>query len=91
MTIFILILFIILGGKCSDPGTPAEAKQNVTNYEVGQKLHFTCNRNGYQPVLGSYPYDKEYECVATGGSYNWSPSLTTLPVCSGESCSTSQR
>ena len=76
----------ISGQKCSDSGTPAEAVQNVTNYEADKKLHYTCNRAGYQPVLSTYPPDQEYTCTFDSNlnRADWVPSLATLPVCTGE-------
>ena len=38
------------GGRCTDPGTPGGAEQNVESYEVGKLLSFKCDIDGYFPT-----------------------------------------
>ncbi|XP_035670115.1 sushi, von Willebrand factor type A, EGF and pentraxin domain-containing protein 1-like [Branchiostoma floridae] len=35
--------------SCPDPGTPAGGQQDVSNYDVGTVMTFSCNRTGYGP------------------------------------------
>ena len=67
--------------RCSDPGTPAEARQVVINYEDGQTLSYVCDRTGFEPEP-----DLTYTCQynESTNSAVWTNDLANYqPVCKG--------
>ena len=46
------------GPVCSDPGHPPDGKQMATSYEQGSKVTFSCNKDGYIPIV-----DEPIMCV----------------------------
>ena len=62
---------------CTDPGTPPDAKQVSTTYELGAQVTFQCTRNGYAPSPST-----PLTCVSSGNSATWNPS--TIPSCVGK-------
>ena len=69
------------GKRCTDPGTPGEAQQVVTNYELGSTLHYTCDWPGFEPDP-KFTYTCEYD--QNSNTAIWSHDLeNNLPVCRG--------
>lgn len=64
-------------GRCTDPGTPGGAVQDVRSYEAGELLSFKCLRSGYEPVP-SAPLLCQQQGV---NSATWNS--TTIPICTG--------
>ncbi|XP_036359320.1 uncharacterized protein LOC115212292 isoform X2 [Octopus sinensis] len=62
-----------VGPSCSDPGTPPDARQNFTSYEVGNLVQYVCLRPGYKPKP-LYPL----KCVVINNAAQWNH---TTPVC----------
>uniref|UniRef100_K1PSV5 C4b-binding protein alpha chain n=1 Tax=Magallana gigas TaxID=29159 RepID=K1PSV5_MAGGI len=64
-------------GRCTDPGTPGGAVQEVRSYEVGELLRFKCSRPGYEPVP-SAPLLCQQQDV---NNATWN--ATKIPICTG--------
>lgn len=65
-------------GRCTDPGTPGGAVQEVRSYEVGELLRFKCLRPGYEPVP-SAPLLCQQQDV---NNATWN--ATKIPICTGK-------
>lgn len=63
-------------GRCTDPGTPGGAVQEVRSYEAGQLLSFRCLRLGYEPVPSA-------PLLCQQGVNNATWNGTKLPMCTG--------
>lgn len=64
-------------GRCTDPGTPGGAVQDVKSYEAGQLLSFKCLRPGYEPVPSA-----PLMCQQGVNVSKWNN--VSLPLCTGE-------
>lgn len=62
---------------CTDPGTPPDATQVATSYEIGTEITYQCKRTGYAPSFST-----PLRCQAVGNTVQWIPS--TPPSCVGE-------
>ncbi|XP_069124277.1 LOW QUALITY PROTEIN: uncharacterized protein [Argopecten irradians] len=63
------------GSLCVDPGTPTDAIQIATSYEVGQEVYWTCTRDGFTP----YP-PTVLKCeINSFGNVTWNS--TVRPSC----------
>lgn len=71
------MFFICTVGRCTDPGTPGGAVQEVRSYEAGQLLSFRCLRPGYEPVPSA-----PLLCQQGVNISEWNSTL--LPLCTGE-------
>ena len=84
-------MFLSSGRTCEDPGRPADGYQIVTSYEVGQLLHYECNRTGFTPVpptplicqktgADSFTFNGTVpSCVGKYTGFSFNPSM--LEVC----------
>ncbi|XP_065921906.1 CUB and sushi domain-containing protein 3 [Magallana gigas] len=62
-------------GRCTDPGTPGGAVQEVRSYEAGELLSFKCLRPGYEPVPSA-----PLKCQQQGvNNATWN--ATKIPIC----------
>ncbi|XP_076110499.1 uncharacterized protein LOC143079160 isoform X5 [Mytilus galloprovincialis] len=59
---------------CTDPGTPPDATQVATSYEIGTEITYQCKRTGYAPSFST-----PLRCQAVGNTVQWIPS--TPPSC----------
>lgn len=64
-------------GRCTDPGTPGGAVQEVRSYEAGELLSLRCLRSGYEPVP-SAPLLCQQQGV---NNATWNG--TKIPICTG--------
>ncbi|XP_052762838.1 uncharacterized protein LOC128205331 [Mya arenaria] len=65
------------GDVCMDPGTPGDAKQIASSYDIGATLSYACKRTGFKPTG-----PENYTCENIGGSAIWSDNLDrVLPTC----------
>ncbi|XP_052786630.1 uncharacterized protein LOC128221951 [Mya arenaria] len=73
-----------LGVMCMDPGTPGDANQIASSYEIGATLGYACTRTGFKPTG-----PENYTCGYINGAAVWSDNLdNVLPTCKadGEQC-----
>lgn len=69
------------GKMCDDPGTPVDARQVVTGYEIDSVLYYTCDRKGFK-ISGPANYTCVYN--SNDGTSKWSNNLAqNIPDCKG--------
>ncbi|XP_052814685.1 uncharacterized protein LOC128241685 isoform X2 [Mya arenaria] len=62
---------------CMDPGTPGDADQIASSYEIGATLSYACTRTGFKPTG-----PENYTCEYSNGAAEWSDNLdNVLPTC----------
>ena len=74
-----MIINAVSGDGCSDPGTPANAKQLATSYNVGDVVTFKCTQPGFE-----ISNNKQWKCVASYTGIAWNQPQGSLPECIGE-------
>ncbi|WAQ95290.1 hypothetical protein MAR_027980, partial [Mya arenaria] len=62
---------------CMDPGTPGDAKQIASSYEIDATLSYACTRTGFKPTG-----PENYTCEYNNNAAVWSDNLdNVLPTC----------
>ncbi|WAQ95255.1 FBP1-like protein [Mya arenaria] len=66
-----------LGEMCMDPGTPGDANQVASSYEIDATLSYACTRTGFKPTG-----PENYTCEYNNDAAVWSGNLdNVLPTC----------